>query len=131
MTDPLSRESVIRANQYVHASIVEEYDDSPHFRPENKARVRGHVEELVERLEASGMKPDRVIDFCCGTGFMISLMHDCFESVVGVDVTQEMLDRVDTSPGNIELINGPAEKVDFPDNHFDLVVSHILLHLGE
>ena len=42
-----------------------------------------------------------------------------------------MLDRVDRSSGNITLHNTSAEKVPFPDNHFDMVSAYSFLHHTE
>lgn len=127
MKDKLSRDAVIEANQYVHSSIVDEYDESPHFRPENKQRVSENIDDIIATLAEQGHQPDKLIDFCCGTGFIIDLVKDKFRDVVGVDVTQEMLDKVNLDSGNIELFNCPAEQVPFEDNSFDMATAYSCL----
>ncbi len=127
MNDKLSREGVIEANRYVHSSIVEEYNNSPHFNPENKARVSSILDDLVDEMALNGREPNQIIDFCCGTGFIVDLVKNSFARVVGVDVTQEMLDKVDISSGNIELFNCAAENTPFDDNSFDMATAYSCL----
>lgn len=113
---------VLESNKYVHAFLVQkdEYNKSPHFRPENKRKVRAIVERLSQNLHAH----ERMIDFGCGTGFMIALSHDLFSEVAGVDITQEMMAQVDLTPGNISLYESLAESTPFPDNHFDFATAY-------
>ncbi|MDX5407658.1 MAG: class I SAM-dependent methyltransferase [Chromatiaceae bacterium] len=115
-------QQVIESNKYVHAFLAEknEYNKSPHFRPENKRKVRNIVERLCNNLHAR----HRMIDFGCGTGFMIALSHDLFAEVAGVDITQEMMAQVDLTPGNITLYEALAESTPFPDNHFDFATAY-------
>ena len=79
----VSREEAIKANIYVHAFLANagEYNKSPHFRPENQEKVRN----ILLRLTAACREKNKVIDFGCGTGFMIHLMHDLFKEVHGAD----------------------------------------------
>lgn len=123
----IDRKSVIEANRYVHSKIGDKYNDSPHFRPENQERVSQTIQQLVERLGESDLKAEQAIDFCCGTGFIINLISCLFERIVGVDVTQEMLDQVDTSSGNIELFNCLAEDVPFEDGQFSFATAYSCL----
>src|SRR5271166_6612239 len=100
---------VIQANIEVHTRLAATYEQTePHFRPENRAKVRRVLEELRGRCGGG-----KLLDLGCGTGFMIGLAHDLFAEVHGVDVTPAMLARVDTSPGNIFLHTTPAEQLPF------------------
>ncbi len=116
--------SVIRANIAVHTRLAASYDrDEPHFRPENQAKVRRVLEDLRRRCGGG-----KLLDLGCGTGFLIRLAHDLFDEVHGLDVTPAMLERVDTSPGNIRLHQASAETLPFPDETFDLVTAYSFLH---
>jgi ubiquinone/menaquinone biosynthesis C-methylase UbiE len=97
--------------------------NEPHYRPENRAKVRGHL----ERLKAS-TNGRRLLDVGCGTGFVIDLAKDLFCEIDGVDITQAMLDKVDCSGGVIRLHNTPAQKLPFPDATFDAVTAYAFLH---
>jgi ubiquinone/menaquinone biosynthesis C-methylase UbiE len=119
--------SVVEANIEVHSKMADSYDRlEPHFRPENQAKVRRHLEEVRNRCAG-----ERLLDLGCGTGFLLRLARDLFQQLDGVDVTQAMLDRVDLSSGNIRLHNSPAERVPFADNTFDAVTAYSFLHHTE
>lgn len=122
MTSP-----VVQANIEVHTRMADSYTRvEPHFRPENRAKVRRTLEDLRRRCGGG-----RMLDLGCGTGFLIAMATDLFDEIHGVDVTQAMLDQVDTSSGKVTLHNTPAEKLPFPDEHFDLVAAYSFLHHTE
>lgn len=122
MNRPVSNET-LEANKYVHSLLVEtgEYQKSPHFRPENIAKVRGLVLSLTGAISKEG---SRAVDFGCGTGFMIDLIKDRFTEVHGVDITQAMMNEVDLSSGNIFLHEAAAEDTPFDDNYFDFATAY-------
>lgn len=116
--------TVVQANIDLHTVLADSYDESePHFRPENKDKVRSKLEELQKRCGGN-----RLLDLGCGTGFIIGLSKEIFTEIHGVDVTQAMLNRVDRSSGNITLHLTAAESVPFPDDYFDLVTAYSFLH---
>lgn len=123
-SDKLTREEVIKANQYVHAAIIDKYDDEPHFRPENLEKVRNMLKTEISNLRSNGFGEINLLDFGCGTGFIISLAKDLVESIKGIDVTQEMLDKVDVSNGNIELTCCMAEETPFTDASFQIATAY-------
>lgn len=114
---------IVAANIQVHTRMADSYNDNePHYRPENRAKVRGRLEAM--RRYGQG----RLLDLGCGTGFVIDLAKDLFERVDGIDVTQAMLDRVDLSGGNIALHNCAAERLPFADGTFDVATAYAFLH---
>lgn len=123
--------STIAANQAVHTALATsgEYDRSPHFRPENKAKVRQALMALVARLPATD-RP-RLLDLGCGTGFIIDLAQDLVADVVGVDVTPAMMAQVKPYP-NVTLCRSQAECVPFDAQSFDMVSAYSFLdHLDD
>jgi ubiquinone/menaquinone biosynthesis C-methylase UbiE len=122
--DSQAASDVVRSNVEVHTRMADSYDrDEPHFRPENREKVRRNLLRVAERTGTG-----RLLDIGCGTGFVISLLADTFDEVHGIDPTRAMLDKVDTSPGNITLQEGVAEDLPFPDASFDLVTAYSVLH---
>ncbi len=114
----------IQANIEVHSRMAGTYDtNEPHFRPENRAKVREVIQALAKRAGGG-----RLLDVGCGTGFVISLAHDQFERIDGIDVTRAMLDRVDVSSGNVHLHEGVAESMPFEDGTFDMASSYAFMH---
>ncbi|MBP1991140.1 class I SAM-dependent methyltransferase [Paenibacillus eucommiae] len=113
---------IIKANIEVHTIMAASYNQEPHFKPENRQKVK---EKLIELREASGPK---LLDVGCGTGFIIDLAKDLFDEIHGIDVTQAMLDQVDISNGNITLYNSPAETLPFNDDSFDMATAYSFIH---
>jgi ubiquinone/menaquinone biosynthesis C-methylase UbiE len=122
--DKLTKEDAIKANIYVHSFLANagEYNKSPHFRPENQEKVRNILIRLTARL--AGNPATKVVDFGCGTGFMIHLMSDLFQEVHGVDVTQDMMRQVDLSTGNVYLHESLAESTPFEGDSFDFATAY-------
>ena len=122
-----SRKKAIEANIKVHSSLASsgEYNKSPHFRPENKQKVKKILEGLIKK---EGQKqPYRLLDLGCGTGFIIHLVHDLVDEVHGVDITDEMMSLIDLSPGNIQVQNSIAEETPFEDEFFNMVTAYSFL----
>jgi ubiquinone/menaquinone biosynthesis C-methylase UbiE len=123
MTDATPNE-VIQANIQVHTRMADSYNrNEPHYRPENRAKVRARLEQMQRRFGRA-----RLLDLGCGTGFIIDLAKDLFDAVDGVDVTQAMLDRVDLSSGNVRLHRCAAEALPFADASFDVVSAYAFVH---
>jgi ubiquinone/menaquinone biosynthesis C-methylase UbiE len=59
---------------------------------------------------------------------MIDIAKGLFDEIHGVDITEEMLRRVDTSGGAITLHRGLVEEMSFPSDSFDFVTSYAFLH---
>lgn len=117
---------VIEANIEVHTRMAERYNDAePHYRPENRAKVRAVLEAL--RAQCPG---GRLLDLGCGTGFVLDLARGIFDSLHGVDVTPAMLERVDRA-GGVRLWRAAAEALPFADGSFDLVSAYSFLHHAE
>lgn len=113
----------------MHSQLADVYNETePHFRPENQAKVR----RQLEKMAATAPSTARMLDLGCGTGFLINLAHDLFGQIDGVDATQQMLDRVDLSPGNITLHQGVVETLPFDDNTFDAATAYSFIdHLAD
>ena len=120
----ITRDATLRANIQVHAYLANagEYQKSPHFRPENQDKIRSILLRLTADLPRQTVS--KVIDFGCGTGFLIDLMHDLFTEVHGVDITQDMMKHVNLREGKVRLHECQAERTPFPDAHFDFATAY-------
>ena len=126
MTSPAAatRDEVVRANIEVHTRMASTYQtNEPHFRPENRAKVRAVLSALAARAGGG-----RLLDVGCGTGFVIDLARDLFARIDGVDVTPAMLERVDRSGGHVHLHEARAEALPFADGSFDMASSYAFMH---
>jgi len=114
----------VHANIVVHSRVADVYNETePHFRPENQAKVRGILASLRPRAPGG-----RLLDIGCGTGFIIDLAKDIFDDIHGIDITEPMLARIDTSSGNVTVHHGLVEAMPFADESFDVVTSYAFLH---
>lgn len=82
----------------------------------------------------SNFKPQRILDMGCTVGHSTLPYKELFPDteVWAIDVAEPQVRYAHARAGamNLDVNFGVmnAEKTDFPDGHFDLVVSHILLH---
>lgn len=123
MTEP-TPEEVLAANIAFHTALAEDYDrNQPHFRPENVERVDAILRRMAEQTGGGSL-----VDLGCGTGFVLNLAKRHFGRVVGVDVTPAMLERVDTSGGNVETCLATTDALPFADGEFDACTAYGYLH---
>lgn len=120
----VSREDVLQANVYIHTSLIDLYDDQPHFLPENKAKVTAILEDLRRAVDPVVSGKAQLLDMGCGTGFLLALATPLFDELHGVDITPAMLEKVDLSSGKITLHCGAVEQTPFEDAAFDLVTAY-------
>lgn len=117
-------QKAIEANIIVHSKMANEYNSKePHFRPESIERVT----EIVTSI--NNLNPiNKALDLGCGTGFMINILKNFASEIVGVDVTQAMLEKVDTSgTAEIKLINSDTGTADLQTEYFDIATAYTFL----
>jgi ubiquinone/menaquinone biosynthesis C-methylase UbiE len=87
-------------------------------------------------MDYLGARPGmRILDVGCGTGFLARLLAQTLNAVqvVGLDADEKMLDLAhqmlegERLTGQVELRQGDAYQLPFPDETFDLVTSQTLL----
>lgn len=129
MTDKDNKKIFVhKANILYHTELAEDYDQiQPHFRPENVIQVRAQIERFAQ------LSGKRLLDIGCGTGFVLSLAHSCFDKVYGVDITPAMLSKANSKfkgqkVENIELLQASSDKLPFSDSYFDVVTAYSFLH---
>ncbi|MGE0485980.1 MAG: class I SAM-dependent methyltransferase [Gammaproteobacteria bacterium] len=86
------------------------------------------------RTQYPGFAPRRILDMGCAVGHSTIPYVETFPTaeVHAIDVAAPMLRyahaRAESLGAAVHFSQQNAEHTDFPDGHFDLVVSHILLH---
>jgi ubiquinone/menaquinone biosynthesis C-methylase UbiE len=95
-------------------------------------RRRAAYQALVA---AAGVRPgQRVLDVGCGTGYWARLLAEAVGPdglVVGIDPSPEMVAyaaRKAPPGGTCRFQVGTAEALDFPSDHFDVVVNSLMMH---
>jgi len=117
-------QEAIEANILVHSAMANDYNTvEPHFRPESIKRVNDIIKNI-----ASSTPIQKALDLGCGTGFMINILKNYSQEIVGVDVTQAMMDKVDKSgSAKIELINSDTGTANLPKEYFDIATAYTFL----
>ena len=119
---------------YEKLGVIEGYDKwaSTYDRDPNPLIA---VEERVTLDVIGDVRGQRVLDLGCGTGRYCVLLARRGAELVGVDPSEEMLERARrkiTAAYPFELQQGTADKVGCPGGTFDLIVSALTLgHLPE
>lgn len=91
----------------------------------------GRWKAVVERMRQHYSLPEdaAILDIGCGKGFMLhdfkEIMPDC--SVAGIDVSEYAIENSMSSVKEYLKV-ASADKVPFPDNSFDLVISINSIH---
>jgi ubiquinone/menaquinone biosynthesis C-methylase UbiE len=94
------------------------------------AKYRTVHPRVLEELLNSGINSDsKVLEVGCGTGNYIIYI----ESIVGcqcwgIDVSKEMLEKAKERSKKVNFLIGRAEKLEFPEDFFDLVFSVNVIH---
>lgn len=68
----------------------------------------------------------RVLDAACGEGYGSNLLASEAAEVVGVDISGQAIEHARTAyagQNNLRFVQSDASSLDFPDGHFDVVVS--------
>lgn len=98
----------------------------------NKDRLSIDIEPIIGEILNKNRKI-RILDLACGTGNYIKAQN-CYYSDgidiewVGIDLSNEMLEKAKSKVQNIKLINCSAEDIEFPDVFFDLIVCNFAFH---
>jgi ubiquinone/menaquinone biosynthesis C-methylase UbiE len=94
-----------------------------------------NAQEVLEAIaEASRQGPGRkALDVGCGPGIVAEALARRGGQITGIDVTPEMIRQAqarfeEKGLSDAEFIVAPAERMPFPAEHFDAVVSRLTLH---
>jgi ubiquinone/menaquinone biosynthesis C-methylase UbiE len=120
-----NRKNIIDANIAVHSAAAGRYKEEPHYRPENRARVRDILVSIKKTTNGN-----KLLDLGCGMGFVIDIAQEFFPVIRGVDVTQAMLSYVNTTSAgcDIQVFESPVEDLPFESGTFDVCTAYAVLH---
>lgn len=116
---------ILAANIKYHSALAKTYDaKQPHFLPENQARIDGILARLAAKTGGESL-----LDLGCGTGFIINIAKKYFRRIVGVDITQDMLDLVDTGGALVKVYKADTKDLTFlPAESFDVCTGYSFFH---
>ncbi|WP_322922663.1 class I SAM-dependent methyltransferase [Paenibacillus campi] len=97
----------------------------------SKLTYNDFVEQPAFRSLLPSLQGKRVLDLGCGSGQLATYMLEQGAAhVTGTDISASMLSLAPQHE-QIEYIQAPMEQLDFPGNHFDIIVSSLALHYVE
>jgi SAM-dependent methyltransferase len=91
--------------------------------------IEGHIDVTEQIIGAMQIQPsDRLLDLGCGVGWATRLLAERAPdgSAIGVDISNEMIDRARShahNPPNVSFLNSPVAALPFKDNYFDKALS--------
>jgi SAM-dependent methyltransferase len=92
---------------------------------------REEIRGLQETIQNLGVKiaSDWALDFGCGVGRLTYALADWFQNVVGVDISQSMIQQATASNEhkNCRFVANASETLPFDSGQFDLVYTAIVL----
>lgn len=113
-----------------YSPVQQEYDRlAPIYDQRWSFYVEASLQETINRLEIS--PEQRVLDIGCGTGKLLQkLLSFVSETkLVGIDPSQEMLNVAKAKlPNTVELQQGDAENLPFPEKCFDWLITTNSFH---
>ncbi|MDX2144729.1 MAG: class I SAM-dependent methyltransferase [Rhodospirillaceae bacterium] len=102
-------------------------------RPKNRGGVADSIGHYL-KLKYPNFRPKRILDLGCTTGSNLLPYLDVFPEAegYGLDVGAPLLRyahaKAEAAGKRVHYSQQNAEKTDFPDGHFDLIVSSFFLH---
>jgi ubiquinone/menaquinone biosynthesis C-methylase UbiE len=122
----ISKSQVLQANKELHTKLADVYKETePHYRQENRERVE---KLLISLAKTAGN--ESLLDIGCGMGFIIDIAKQHFRRIVGVDITEAMLEKVncESNTCDISVQISEIESMPFIDNSFDVVTAYAVIH---
>jgi ubiquinone/menaquinone biosynthesis C-methylase UbiE len=113
---------------YIYRHSVSYFGDGRQDQDEN------HIGSVADIPVPKDGKVKRILDMGCGIGQLTTALKRRFPEaeVWGIDIGAPMIRyghvRANQQNLDINFIQGLAEATKFPDNHFDIITSYLLMH---
>jgi ubiquinone/menaquinone biosynthesis C-methylase UbiE len=130
-----SADTIKDVNTRYHDVAAADYDAKwgISYEPHGQAQVTG---KLVKALGTGLGHYERALEIGAGTGYfsLNLLLAGAVEQAVATDISQGMLDALSASAADlgvaarVQTVRTEAERLPFPDDSFDLVFGHAILH---
>ena len=120
----------------IESTVKNQYDQFAEIYDRRWSRyVSDTLNFLIDYLQGSRQISgnEHVLDLACGTGELerrlLNLHPDL--NVIGVDISEKMLDVARLKLPNLEFVKASASSLPFPDHNFDIVVTVSAFHYFE
>jgi ubiquinone/menaquinone biosynthesis C-methylase UbiE len=118
---------------YQENDVAEAYEDK-RFSGGGRFIDRREKEAVLDAL--GPVEDRRILEVACGTGRFTVLLADRGADIVGMDISEAMLEqgrekaRATGVDESLSFLQGDAGRLPFPDNHFDAVFAMRFFHLA-
>lgn len=90
------------------------------------------LQSVLDDVELMAPRPARVLEVGCGEGEIAGLLHHRWGDVTALDLPDAGLRREWSGVEGPRFLHADAERLPFPDGHFDVVVAvEVLEHLRD
>ena len=123
----------MKGEEWYQADDVAEAYDEKRFSRGGRLIDRREKRAVVEAL--SPLENKRILEIACGTGRFTTLLADHDADIVGVDISDPMLQQareraqVTGVADNLAYLRGDAAQLPFADGQFDAVLAMRFFHL--
>lgn len=112
--------------------IKREFSNQAHFIHNSKIFNNNQIIQKI--ISMAGVRPtDQVLDLACGTGIMTRTIAEKTKKVIAVDITDKMVNLTqkmcnENGLDHVKVFNRNAEKLNFEDNFFDVIITRLSIH---
>jgi ubiquinone/menaquinone biosynthesis C-methylase UbiE len=125
-----------RENDFRPGALYDRYTTTYHVWRNGGWKNDGRGHTIASHVVSAypDFKPSRILDIGCSVGHSTAALKEDFPDaeVHAIDIAAPMLRyahaRAEHIGAEIHFSQQNAEKTDFPDGHFDLIVSAVMLH---
>lgn len=122
-----------------HPRVFDDQTWADGYYRRNAKNIEKVGKRLSESLAAGGFQAGTVLDAGCGFGTVAIQLAKAFPQaqITGIDLAGPLLEMARRFAANAgltrtpEFLKGDVMKMDFPDDHFDVVISSFMLHIVE
>jgi ubiquinone/menaquinone biosynthesis C-methylase UbiE len=117
-----------------YTQIAPSYDETRYMSPKAQFTFQCEAALLRRAILDHATRRQRLLDAACGTGQFTLAVGDLFETVIGVDLTLDMLRQAQTKVGRsgsatTALVNGSVEHLPLAPASVDVVLTTRFMHL--
>lgn len=129
----------MKRGELFHPRVFDDRAWAEGYYKRNAKNIARTGRRLANLLAGAGFAEGRILDAGCGFGAVPIELARRFPGaeVAGVDLGEPLLEigrelsAASGAGGRIELARGDVERLDFPDDSFDVVVCSYMLHVVE
>jgi SAM-dependent methyltransferase len=124
----------VKGQEWYQADDIAEAYDEKRFSQGGRFIDRREKEAVLNAL--SPLEDRKILEVACGTGRFTVMLADQGADIVGMDISEAMLEqgrRKAHAAGledTIQFMQGDAGRLPFPDDHFDAVFAMRFFHLA-